>query len=524
MKKIIGLILVILIIISSFIYTQTLQFKIWFINDITMGESVLELESSDRESLIELLLKGESTKSLNVSGEKKTLALEPKIGDVKRYDLYFDYNYNVIQIFDQQNEVFYELEGPIVELLYMHDELSNLYSYIKTEKHELTYKEEIVETNFESVLRYTKADSLWHEDVTQGDVEVASYIVEDYLDMKVSTNDSIDKVILEIYNDSELIYTEENFEAFYLPEENGLYDYIVTSLYSGPYHSGKYTSKFKVEVKQAPKFELSSNIFEQGESITLMATGIELLGDIFLENDYWDQLKFVSRGDNFILVIPSSYYSTPGMYNITCGTEAGSFEFEFELLPRAFEEQRFTISTQTVSQTQNNDAINEYVKYYYDALSKDVYVAETSEFNGSFILPASGRVTTEFGVIRYINGVKSSRRHEGVDIAAPLDTPIVATYDGEIVLAQFLMTTGNTVVISHGNGIFSTYFHMNSLNVEVGEIVETGELIGAMGTTGFSTGSHLHFGVSYFRMNLAPGHFIYKEAITYNNYETLFQN
>ena len=82
--------------------------------------------------------------------------------------------------------------------------------------------------------------------------------------------------------------------------------------------------------------------------------------------------------------------------------------------------------------------------------------------------------------------------------------------------------TGNTVIINHGQGVFSSYLHLNEININEGDMVDTGQLIGAVGTTGFSTGPHLHFSISFYRMNLEPGYFIYGEPVTYDNYNGYF--
>ena len=114
---------------------------------------------------------------------------------------------------------------------------------------------------------------------------------------------------------------------------------------------------------------------------------------------------------------------------------------------------------------------------------------------------------------RYVNDSITSYRHSGLDIAIDRGTPIMATNSGVVNLAQQLILTGNTIVIDHGLGIFSTYFHMDSLNVENGQMVTKGDIIGTVGSTGFSTGPHLHWTMSYYRTNLDPYLFIKKPIL-----------
>lgn len=98
-----------------------------------------------------------------------------------------------------------------------------------------------------------------------------------------------------------------------------------------------------------------------------------------------------------------------------------------------------------------------------------------------------------FGEERAFNGVKSPGHHGGTDIAAPADTPVRATNRGVIVLAMLGRIRGNIVVVDHGGGILSSYGHMAGFNVQPGQTVERGDIVGFVGSTGLSTGPHLHW-------------------------------
>jgi murein DD-endopeptidase MepM/ murein hydrolase activator NlpD len=112
-------------------------------------------------------------------------------------------------------------------------------------------------------------------------------------------------------------------------------------------------------------------------------------------------------------------------------------------------------------------------------------------FSGEFLQPLEGRVSTMYGYTRYVNGVLSSR-HMAIDIAAPEGTPIIAPNDGEVVLADLLYLSGNRVILDHGSHLYSSFSHMSKLNVKSGQKVQKGDTIGWVGSTGFSTGPHLH--------------------------------
>ncbi len=110
-----------------------------------------------------------------------------------------------------------------------------------------------------------------------------------------------------------------------------------------------------------------------------------------------------------------------------------------------------------------------------------------------FIMPISGFASSGYGdPRRYFAGGEVSY-HLGADLAAPTGTPVRATNDGVVVLAETLPVAGAAVVIDHGGGISSRYYHLSLIQAAVGERVQRGDIIGEVGSTGLSTGPHLHW-------------------------------
>jgi len=116
-------------------------------------------------------------------------------------------------------------------------------------------------------------------------------------------------------------------------------------------------------------------------------------------------------------------------------------------------------------------------------------------WEGFFLSPLVGRITSEYGAIRIIND-NPPRRHAGIDIGAPEGEPVVTPNHGIVRLAEFLLSGGNTVIIDHGMGLSSTYMHLHTIDVNVGSKVEKGQQIGTVGMTGYATGTHLHWEVN----------------------------
>lgn len=108
--------------------------------------------------------------------------------------------------------------------------------------------------------------------------------------------------------------------------------------------------------------------------------------------------------------------------------------------------------------------------------------------------PSSSRITSGFGS-RSSPMEGASAQHNGIDIGAGTGSDILAAADGVVLIATYSYSAGNYVTVSHGGGITTVYMHCSRLNVSAGESVKKGQVIGAVGSTGYSTGPHLHFGI-----------------------------
>src|SRR6202023_2399382 len=137
---------------------------------------------------------------------------------------------------------------------------------------------------------------------------------------------------------------------------------------------------------------------------------------------------------------------------------------------------------------------------------KDDYLNRVTldrEWDGKFAAPADAAISDVYGSQRIFNG-KAQRPHWGLDFRVPTGTPVAAMNSGTVLLARFLYFEGNCVVIDHGQGLLTLYFHLSELKVKEGDAVKRGEEIGLSGGTGRATGPHLHVAVRWQGTYLDP--------------------
>ena len=200
---------------------------------------------------------------------------------------------------------------------------------------------------------------------------------------------------------------------------------------------------------------------------------------------------FAVRNNQYRALIPTTPLDDSGKFPLTIQGENTVRNFLVWLRDRSFPTQRLWISGNSLSATE--------IELDRVAKFKELVTPE-KYWQGAFLRPNTGSVSTIFGVRRYYNGeFAENYYHKGVDYAAPTGSPVVAPAAGKIELvgteSEGFNVHGNTVGIDHGQGVLSIFLHLNNINVSEGEIVKAGQKIGTVGSTGASTGPHLHWGL-----------------------------
>lgn len=186
-------------------------------------------------------------------------------------------------------------------------------------------------------------------------------------------------------------------------------------------------------------------------------------------------------------------------------TQAGVYPLEFFWTDAAGRSMRFATNVQVVSGNYGSEYIN-LLADRAGLLDPAVEVAEQNlvqgvmnavspmrYFDGPMGLPAAASMTSPFGRRRSYNGGPFDRFHSGADFAGVPGTPVLAAAPGYVVLSDYLNVRGNAIIIDHGWGVFTGYWHQADRYVKAGDFVQTGQIIGTIGSTGRVTGAHLHW-------------------------------
>jgi hypothetical protein len=137
-------------------------------------------------------------------------------------------------------------------------------------------------------------------------------------------------------------------------------------------------------------------------------------------------------------------------------------------------------------------------------------LTDTARYFMSFALPDNlkkFKISGVYGSRRVFNGQPKSP-HKGVDFAAPAGTPVHPIAPGVVILAEDHYMNGNIVMVSHGHGVVSAYLHLSKISVRVGDTVDGKTVIGQVGSTGRSSGAHLHLGLYWNQIAIDPGLFV----------------
>ncbi len=201
---------------------------------------------------------------------------------------------------------------------------------------------------------------------------------------------------------------------------------------------------------------------------------------------------FPMGNNRFRALLPTTPLEKPGARQIQVSGDGQVQQLSVQVRSRNFPTQSITLPPGKDSE--GSDAEFDRVDAFKALVTPQKF------WNGPLLRPNSGEITTIYGVRRYYNGVfAQDYYHRGVDYAGAYGSPVVAPAAGRVSLvgreSQGFTIHGNVVGIDHGQGVASILMHLSRINVKEGDLVQAGQVIGALGSTGASTGPHLHWGL-----------------------------
>jgi murein DD-endopeptidase MepM/ murein hydrolase activator NlpD len=233
-------------------------------------------------------------------------------------------------------------------------------------------------------------------------------------------------------------------------------------------------------------------------SVTIYPAPGETISGIGMAAFDTPQVKFFSRADGSARAfVGFPFDRSAGTFPLRARVQTNQGEqiLSSQIVARArnYPTQRITMRNRATASKMNNTAALRAERIYVQSRMKESYAAPL--WSGSWLTPSRGTPSSPYGRRRYVNG-KWWGQHNGSDIKAPAGTSVVASNSGRVVLSEYLPALrGNCVVLDHGCNVFSLYLHLSKRDVAVGQNVARGQQIGRVGSTGFSTGPHLHWEV-----------------------------
>lgn len=198
--------------------------------------------------------------------------------------------------------------------------------------------------------------------------------------------------------------------------------------------------------------------------------------------------------DTYYALVPISYYKKLGKYRIIISYIKNSkkiFKGEsIEVIDGEYKSEVINVPKGKVTLNTKNKKRTK--KEYNSAMKIYNTTTDNLYLDGYSINPLNSKITSSFGKKRVYNGTLKSF-HSGTDFKAKIGTPIKAINDGIIEISENRFYAGNSIVINHGQGIYSGYYHLSKMNYNKGDFIKKDSILGLSGSTGRVTGPHLHF-------------------------------
>lgn len=237
-----------------------------------------------------------------------------------------------------------------------------------------------------------------------------------------------------------------------------------------------------------PSLELIPASVKPGDPVLLVVHGVEGVPDGTVGSL---SAEFYRHGDTAEALVGIPVEEEPGLLRVKVTAGALTLDGGLEVVPPEFPERKLTVASKFVKIPKAAKARIKADQAAYQKAWATPF--RPRAFGDNFEKPRDAVITAHFGDKRTLNGKKTTQ-HFGLDLDGSTGDEIRAANDGRVVMVRDCYTSGNTVLVEHGAGLITSYFHMSKFLVKPGQEVKRGELLGLVGKTGRVTGPHLHFG------------------------------
>ncbi|MDY6862412.1 MAG: M23 family metallopeptidase [Thermodesulfobacteriota bacterium] len=226
--------------------------------------------------------------------------------------------------------------------------------------------------------------------------------------------------------------------------------------------------------------------------------------------------RFQNKKIDFFLMAKSSVYHYRGIFGISIKTPPDIYKIKIFFADNGekiflqsasieVKKVNFPATKLSIPKVKRKLLDSDFIEDEADIIKKTLLESEERQlWDEKFIFPAKGKISSSFGAYRVYNDGSSSWHHRGIDIANKENTKIYAPNNGKIVLSRSFMVHGETIIIDHGQNIFSILCHLKRRLKKIGEYIKKGEVVGFLGQTGLSTGPHVHWSICVGEVRVDP--------------------
>jgi murein DD-endopeptidase MepM/ murein hydrolase activator NlpD len=239
----------------------------------------------------------------------------------------------------------------------------------------------------------------------------------------------------------------------------------------------------------------------KGQTALISFAKIPPNSNVVFENKTVPLLAFPNHPDKKFVLVPVPYRTAPGNETLFIRYPGGEKKVSLRIENGHYRSETISVAPAKVNPDPKQKKRTK--AEYAEAMKIYNSVTPSRYWHAPFIAPMSSPITSPFGTARLYNGSLKSF-HSGTDFKAAPGTEVIAANDGVVALAKDRYYAGNSVIIDHGEGLYTCYYHLSRIDVKRGQKIKRGQHLGLSGATGRVTGPHLHFAAMLYGVQVDP--------------------